>query len=283
LCPPTVGLGDPNPQPENKVVQANFDRIQGGMDRAALQNLLGVPTDPNARPDARGTQYVGDNGTALVWQNGVESITVLLNPEGRAAAWKATFIGHAFDYRIDKLYVVKPLDAGTRVTKDSFNMIRGGMSEFDVHQILGRPTNPNAPADPDTANYDKVRTQVWQNGADSITVTFCNRKAARWVGAVGGEKLGPTVDQASVVLKNNPDPNPNPNAKVTRAFYDKIVVGKTAGADVASVLGAPAKAGPIGTGKNAHVSFTWVEGAAEITIHVNQAGVVTFKDSKNLK
>src|SRR5262249_23136542 len=149
---------------------------------------------------------------------------------------------------------------------DSFDKIRGGMSEFDVAQILGRPTNANAPAVPAAVNYDKVRTQVWQNGADSITVTFCNNKAAEWEGTIGGEALGPKTDPASVVLKNNP------NNGVTRANYDKIVVGQMNALQVAQLLGAPASASApqqVKQGKivTIHQHMKWVDGqGGEVTV-----------------
>jgi outer membrane protein assembly factor BamE (lipoprotein component of BamABCDE complex) len=252
--------------PGSLVTKANFDMIRGGMTKEDLQRLLGAPTQPNAKPDARGEKYVSDKGSAQVWENGAESITVLFNPDGKAAAWKANFIGQGFDYKSDPQYVVKPADAGTKITKDNFDKIRGGLKEFDVAQILGPPTNPNAQAVPAAVNFDKVRTQVWQNGADSITVTFCNNKAAEWEGTVGGEALGPKKDDAFVLLKNNP------NTAVTKANYDMIVVGQMNALGVAKLLGAPASASApqqVKQGKivTVHQHMKWVDGqGGEITV-----------------
>jgi outer membrane protein assembly factor BamE (lipoprotein component of BamABCDE complex) len=273
--------------PGSLVTKANFDLIKGGKTKDELRLLLGPPTQPNAKPDARGEKYVSAQGSAQVWENGVESITVLFNPDGKAAAWKANFIGQGFDYRTDPQYVVKPADAGTKITKDNFNKIKGGLSEFDVAQFLGAPTNGIAAPPPDTANYDKARTQVWQNGADSITVTFCNNKAAYWVGTIGGEGLGPKTDQAFVMLKNA--------TAVTKANYDKVGKGATEAA-ILQVFGPPtSKSGVTNhaanktTGVPAHTTYhyKWSDGqGGDMTIHFinfGTGGVVERKEEFRLK
>jgi outer membrane protein assembly factor BamE (lipoprotein component of BamABCDE complex) len=283
-------IGNPtDPKPDTKVTKANLDKIKGGMTDIDLIGLLGLPTNNSAPIDPVARQYIGDKGRLMVWKNGQDYINVGLNPDGKVACWMGQFNNLAMGYFSDQAFVVKPTDPNptTKVTKDNFNKIKGGMSEFDVAQILGRPTNPNAQADPDTANYDKAHTQVWQNGADSITVTFCNKKAARWVGMIGGEKVGPTIDQASVVLKNN--------SPVTKANYDKIVKG-TPEALLLQTFGPPASKSPEAkhaankmTGVPAHTTYhcQWTDGqGGNMTIHFinfGMGGMVDRKEEFRLK
>src|SRR5262249_45663311 len=124
-------------------------------------------------------------------------------------------------------------------------------------------------------------------GADSITVTFCNKKAARWVGMIGGEKVGPTIDQASVVLKNN--------SPVTKANYDKIVKG-TPEALLLQTFGPPANKSPVAnhaanktTGVPAHTTYhyKWTDGqGGDMTIHFinfGMGGMVDRKEEFRLK
>jgi outer membrane protein assembly factor BamE (lipoprotein component of BamABCDE complex) len=278
--------GSPMPK-KNGVSQETFNKIKGGEPDNELIGALfrAKPTQDNATIDADMRQYITDKGRVMVWRDGNDSITVGLNPSGKTACWKAVLSGLPVGPFSNPDFVVKSADAGAKVTKDNFNKIKGGMKEFDVAQVLGQPTNGNAPAVAAAANFDKVHTQVWQNGADSITVTYCDHKAAEWEGTIGGEKLGPTIDTNSVILKNA--------TQVTKANYDKINKG-AAELAVVQLLGAPTSKSGVanhkaGGGLPAHTSYhyKWSDGqGGEITVHFlnfGAGGVVDRKEEFRIK
>ena len=55
------------------------------------------------------------------------------------------------------------------VTAANYQQLRKGMSQAEVHAVLGPPTT--------TSNFGGSQVETWQNGADNITVTFQSGKA----------------------------------------------------------------------------------------------------------
>ena len=106
--------------------------------------------------------------------------------------------------------------------KANFDKIKGGMMEQDMLSMLDAPTNPTAGLDPEAANYDKATAQIWSNGSDSITVTYCDHKAARWVGVFMGQTYT-MMDPAYVLTKptpTTPAPKPGTTSLITKANFD---------------------------------------------------------------
>jgi hypothetical protein len=161
---------------DSSVTKVTFDKIQGGMDRNALVALLGPPTQPNGKPDKSGEQFVTDKGTALVWQNGDESITVLLNPAGKAAAWRAEFFGASFDYLSDQRYVVKNAAAVTKANYDK--IVKGATTFLALIQMIGPPTSQSMPVTHPATRTTPVHITFnakWEDGqGGEMTVHFIN-------------------------------------------------------------------------------------------------------------
>ena len=59
---------------------------------------------------------------------------------------------------------------GSKVSKDNYQKIKSGMSEKEVSDILGSPT--------ETKDAGAGKTLIWKSGDDTISVTFMNDKVA---------------------------------------------------------------------------------------------------------
>ena len=124
------------------ITKANYDKIKGGMQRIDLQFLLGNPSQANQPPDAVMSPIVSDKGKVFIWKNGQDTITVALNPDGKAACWSGNIGGQALPLQTDLTYAVKPGNANPNaaVTKANFDKITQGMAAVAVLQLLGQPS-----------------------------------------------------------------------------------------------------------------------------------------------
>jgi hypothetical protein len=266
------------PPPTSKVTLANYNTLRGGMTDTDVQNMLGFAADINGTLDADAANY--DKAKVYVYKDGGNSITVTYC-DNKVARWSAMIDGQKYGPNKADAFVL----LNTKITKANFEQIAGGKTEFELKGILGNPTNMNGQLDAAAQNYDKAKVWVWQNGADSITVTFCNNRAARWSATIGGTNYPAKEDKTFVLVKNN--------SPVTLANYNAVNKGATQAMVVqvfgqASFTSNPAnhKANNV-TKEPAHISYhcKWTDGqGGEMTIFFKdygQGGIVDNKESNN--
>jgi hypothetical protein len=277
---------DPKPRPTSLITFDNFNKIRGGMNPGDVTGILGISTQGSVKPDALAAQLVSDRGSSQTWSSGSDSITVSFTPDFKAAYWTANIDGQP-QTKSDPNYAVKTPTITAAISKDNYNKIKGGETEQEIKNLLnGAKLNANTGAtDGESANYEKPHIDTWSDSHGTITVTFCNGRAAHWTGLIDGMPMETKTNQTFVVLKNN-NPNPNPNgSKLNQALYNMIVVNQTMYATLVQTLGPPQRLSAIGAGtRNVRAVYTWVDGETQISIHVNPAnGVITEKSEKNLK
>jgi Domain of Unknown Function with PDB structure (DUF3862) len=188
---------------------------------------------------------------------------------------------------LDPMPQPMPTTTQSLVTKENFDKIMARMSSIQVQGILGLPTNPNATVDPTVAGTlgNKAGTaQMWQNGADSVTVTYAANRTVIWVGVFDGQ----TYTQSDPNYGTKPNPNATANTKVTKANYDMLQLGTTY-PNVAQVFGNPNNTQqrnvPATKTKPAHVFgvAVWNDGqGGEMTLEFTN-GLLTKKNERGLK
>ncbi len=280
---------DPNPNPPmpaSRLTLDKFNQIKGGMNPAALVLLLGPQSQANLKPDPAAQMLVSERGTAYIWSDGADSITVNFTPDYKAVSWTGT-IGGVLQSGQDLTYAVK--SSTSMMSKDNYNKIMGGETEQQINEIFaGVNSHPKVKGDAETTNYDNAKTVTWQDSHGIVTVTFCNGKAAHWSGLIDVMTMETKTNQQFVVLKgNNPNQPANPGSKLTKAGYNTIVDGQTPLAVVAQGWGPPMSQG--NNGKNPardpgyRTKWVWLDGNGRVDVEVNLQGIITHKSEQNLK
>ena len=131
------------------ITKANFDKLKGGMQRQDLLFLLGNPSQANQPPDAVMSPIVSDKGKMFIWKNGQDTITVALNPDGKAACWSGNIDGQALPLQTDLTYAAKPGNANPNaaVTKGELRQNHAGHTSVAVLQLVGSAVLPEPSGD----------------------------------------------------------------------------------------------------------------------------------------
>jgi hypothetical protein len=194
---------------------------------------------------------------------------------------------------------------GNRVTQENYQQINPGMTETEVQNLLGSPTqvlDSNAMGNHLGLN---LKMATWKNGDNIIMVTFQDGRVMNKMGAfegqlgldpINGQPAGkpawpfpgaPQPKPGQNQVPNFPrlpgadnNPGANVNNKVSKANLDNIQHGMTED-QVIAILGQPSNSFPLGGSR----VLQWYDATRFpiITIHLRDGKVVLKAGSPGLK